>query len=356
MLRKRILRRRSWVIGGIICSIMVFGGFILASGQTRFYDKSLHNTSIGMRNAYERKDGLMKLTKIPYDSDKLDCKQCHVQSCDTCHVSQKDKTPFYSTAQAKDMNTCLKCHGKEGLVFHLCKQAGTLDVHVAQGMTCVDCHTGEDVHGDGIAYQSMREPGAVKAACENCHEADTSIKSHTVHQGKLDCTACHVSASVSCMNCHMDTFVKTGSREGIFFLANCYLLLMNRETDGKVACGTAMSFVTKNKKFIVYSPQYSHAIQKKGKACGDCHANEATKLIRQGELVPMMVFKEGKLETWKGVVPAIHESLQWTYLNKEGDTWIPLPKKAADAAQTVQWWYAKPITKEQLAKLSVMFK
>lgn len=219
------------------------------------------------------------------------------------------------------MDTCLKCHGKEGLAFMIGKQMGNLDVHAAKGMVCVDCHNGDDVHGDGNVYPSMRAPGAIKASCENCHEVNTSIKAHTVHKEKLACDACHVSAGVSCMNCHFDTCVKTRKREGISFLNLSYLLLINH--NGKVTSGTAMSFVSNNQKFIVYSPQFIHAILKKGSACEDCHANETMKLIRQGEAVPMMVFKNDKMETWKGVVPIVHEKLRWSYFNKEGEKWIP---------------------------------
>jgi hypothetical protein len=149
------------------------------------------------------------------------------------------------------------------------------------------------------------------------------------------------------MNCHFDTFVKTGEREGNFFPTQSWLLLMNHE--GKVYSGTAMSFVANKKKHIVYAPQFTHSIQKEGKACADCHDNEATKLIQQGKSVPMTVFVDGTLETWKGVVPVVHESLQWTYLDKSGDEWIPLE---TNEPETVQWWYAKPLTKKQIKKLS----
>ena len=41
------------------------------------------------------------------------------------------------------------------------------DLHQLAGMTCVDCHFGQDVHGDGHIYSSMgRETGI---ECEDCH-------------------------------------------------------------------------------------------------------------------------------------------------------------------------------------------
>jgi len=149
------------------------------------------------------------------------------------------------------------------------------------------------------------------------------------------------------MNCHFDTFLKTGSRKGTFFPMQRWLLLINY--NGKVTSGTAMTIVSANKKFVVYAPYHTHAIQKKGRACGDCHANAAMKLIEKGESVPMMMFEDGKVKNWEGVAPAVPEKLNWTYLNKEGDTWTPLDAKAPEQ---IQWWHGKPLTKEQIEKLT----
>lgn len=349
-MKRHISGRRGWIVVVIFFSLITFGGLALAVNQASFFEKSLHYTGEGMRYCYEREDGLMGLTNIPYN--KLDCKNCHIQTCDTCHASQKEKKLFYSTAKAKEMNTCLNCHSRAGLTFKMGKEQGNLDVHVAKGMVCADCHKGEDVHGDGSVYKSMRAPDALKVSCTTCHKVDNkAIRAHAVHGEKLDCAACHISNTVACMNCHFDTFLKTGSRKGIFFPVQSWLLLINY--NGKVTSGTVMSIVSNNQKFIVYAPYYTHAIQKKGKACGDCHANAAMKLIQEGKPVPMMVFKEGKIENWKGVVPTVHEKLQWVYLNKEGDNWVSLEP---DAPEKVQWWYGKPLTEDQIEKLSISFK
>ncbi len=73
------------------------------------------------------------------------------------------------------------------------------------------------------------------------------------------------------------------------------------------------------------------------------------KLIREGESIPMMVFKDGKGENWNGVVPTVHEKLRWVYLNKEGDKWVPIEN---EEPERVQWWYGKPLTEEQIQKLT----
>ncbi|MBW2149569.1 MAG: hypothetical protein JRG73_17865 [Deltaproteobacteria bacterium] len=341
--------RKLWMIFFVILASMGIGGQALAEGQHSFFEKSLHFTGEGMRLCYERDDGLMSITKIPYA--QLDCKNCHVQTCDACHAEQRGKKLSYTTTRAKDMETCLKCHSRAGLTFKFGKEQGKLDLHVAEGMTCAECHKGEDVHGDGGCYHSMRAPEALKVSCATCHTPDKTIEAHQVHGDKLDCAACHVSNTVACMNCHFDTFLKTGSRKGIFFPMQSWLLLINY--NGKVTSGTAMSIVSKNQKFVVYAPYYTHAIQKKGRVCSDCHANAAMKLIEKGQSVPMMVFAGGKVKNWEGVAPAVPEKLQWVYLNREGDTWIPL---APDAPEKIQWWYGTSLTEEQIGKLTTHYE
>ncbi len=53
-----------------------------------------------------------------------------------------------------------KIHGK--YYNHL-----TPDVHYAQGLFCIDCHTERDVHGDGNIYSKKEQ--AVEIECQDCH-------------------------------------------------------------------------------------------------------------------------------------------------------------------------------------------
>jgi hypothetical protein len=53
-----------------------------------------------------------------------------------------------------------KLHGK--YYNHL-----TPDVHYSLGMVCIDCHTMEDLHGDGNIYSKKHQ--AVEIRCESCH-------------------------------------------------------------------------------------------------------------------------------------------------------------------------------------------
>lgn len=329
------------------CSLFLMAFLFVAStgfAQGTFYEKSLHFTGAGMKNGYEQ--GLRPLTGIPYEKIP-ECINCHANSCDKCHAFQEGETWNYSVDRARAMETCLGCHGKEALVFMLGEKMGKGDVHIQKGMVCVDCHDAVDIHGDGKTYTSMRTPGALRASCENCHDFDPSVEAHAIHKEKVTCEACHVGFNLSCVNCHFDSFLETGRRQGNFFLNSTYMLLVNHK--GRVDLGTAMTFVAKGKKLVVYSPQFTHAIQAKGRDCGECHGNEAVRRIKAGGTVTMMEYRDGQNIPWKGVVPLVHGNLQWFFFEKEGQNWIPL--KSGEPPK-VQWWYCEPLREDQLEKLS----
>ncbi|MDP8254389.1 MAG: hypothetical protein P9M14_01435 [Candidatus Alcyoniella australis] len=324
--------------------------------DSSFFDKSLHATGNGMRYWYEKEGGFMSLTGIPYD--QLDCSNCHVKSCDQCHAEKRGENFSYSGAMSHQNDTCFACHSREKGTFGMDRNAGCLDVHMAAGFSCSRCHRGEDVHGNGTQYTTMRDQGAVDTDCLDCHSAestnalpmDSTLLSHTVHGDKLDCSACHVQSTFSCNNCHFDTFLRTGSRKGTFIKNKDWLLLVNYE--GKVTSGTAMSLVTGDKKFVGYGPYYTHSISR-GRHCESCHANEAVKLLQAGESVPMMSFEDGKATFFKGVVPAVTDQLEWAFLDKDGDKWVLLQ---SDEKPLVQWFtYGSEITQDQLKKLAMPF-
>ncbi|MCK4835283.1 MAG: hypothetical protein KAT17_01530, partial [Candidatus Aminicenantes bacterium] len=293
----------------------------------------------------------MDITGIPYE--KLDCQNCHVKSCERCHAKKEGEKCSYSLKKAKDSNTCLTCHSREKVTFKLGKEKNTLDVHIANGMGCVDCHKGEDVHGDGTSYKTMRDKGAVKVACTDCHEMEEDIKAHKVHNEKLDCAACHIANTVSCLNCHFERFLEQGTRKGNFFPpCQDWTLLVNYK--GKVTSGNVQTLVYKGKKFIAYAPYFTHAVQAKARQCEDCHGNKAVKRIKRGKSVPMATFKDGRMISWKGVVPLIPDKLKWDFADKQGDKWVRLKNKEKPVVQFA--CYAKPLTKEQLKKLAKTYK
>ena len=357
----------------VVCvAIMVFLGGLLAlvtvpgDAQTdcpclwSFFNNSLHFTGNGMRYWYEEPNGFMSVTNIPYDN--LNCKECHVKSCDKCHAIQNGSKMEFSKKKSKDMGTCMKCHSREKMTFKFCKAAGRLDVHIAAGMVCADCHYQADIHGDGRRKISMRHPypKGVIASCKGCHvdqkvespEFDPDIPSLKVHGDKLDCSACHVSFSMACYNCHFDRAMKEG-KKGNFIPMNKWLLLINYQ--GKVTSGSVMSLVYKSKKFIAYSPYFTHCVSPKGRQCGDCHQNKAVQVMLKGQKVPVVSFRNGKVVPWQGVVPVVPDKLQWVFLRRVGkDKWEPIKDSGKAKVQFAA--YGKPLTEEQFKKLAKKVK
>lgn len=322
-------------------------------GVDSFFTQSLHYTGEGMRYWYEEAGGFMEITGIPYAD--LDCGSCHVRSCDRCHAVSTEGGMRLSKKKVRDIGTCLPCHGREELTYNFDRAANSLDVHMAAGMVCADCHDGEDVHGDGVFRHSMRSPGGVNVTCERCHNQtggegtpyDPTTASHSVHGDRLACQACHVSNTTACMNCHFGEFVKTGERKGNFIPVKKWVLLINHE--GKVTSGSAMSLVYDKKGFLAYVPYYTHSVQPEGRRCGECHDNAAIRRINNGERVPVMAYENGETVHWQGVVPLAPESLDFVFLDKEGEKWRPLP---ADTEPMVQFAaYGEPMTPAQLEML-----
>ncbi len=52
------------------------------------------------------------------------------------------------------------------------------DVHAAQGMDCIDCHTSTEVMGDGLSH--ARKSEALKVTCEDCHVPGGAVAGRVV--------------------------------------------------------------------------------------------------------------------------------------------------------------------------------
>ncbi len=319
-------------------------------GSDCFYTKSLHYDAHGMAYWYSKEQGgIEKLTDIPYKD--LPCGHCHIHSCDKCHKAVKNGEAIYSLKTAKDMKkNCLRCHAREKFIIGLMKKTGIPDVHFSKGMTCVSCHKGMDIHGDGKRYVSMREPGAIKVKCVTCHKHIPDITAHKIHQGKLDCSACHVAQTITCANCHMPTLIKEKRKVAIPLVG--WTFLMNYR--GKVVAANIQTIVVnKHKTFMLMAPYFSHYIVKKGKKCSDCHATKTVKQIEKGKITITWV-KDGKLVNLKGVIPIV-EGVYYksAFMDYKDGKWIPIQNPPKPMVQFP--CFGKPLTKEQLKKLAIPF-
>jgi hypothetical protein len=332
-----------------------------AQGPADTFPTSLHHTGAGMQYWYEKDDGFKTITGVPYA--ETGCNQCHVPDCGKCHTESDAAKVASGDTKPKQMDTCLVCHQCTGFVIKSDEAAGIQDVHRAAGLVCADCHKG-DTHGDGTQYHSMRDPGAVKITCLTCHETgannatkfDATTRSHTVHKGKLDCTACHVSSSAMCYNCHFDQYMATGKKEGNFIPTRGATFLMNCEEGDqtKVVSATAQPLVGKGKTFVAIGPYYTHSIMKKGRACPDCHANEAVMAMKSGGKFAVAEFEGGTLSVHQGVIPVVDGQLEWVFLDKTDSGWSLLPNAPAPAIQYVA--HGKPLDSKQMTRLGMPLK
>jgi len=345
------MQMRRIILGTFVCVVAVLGGGIAGAQEITdcFYLKSLHYTARGMEYWYEAKQGgLETLTGVPYD--KLGCKGCHNGGCDVCHKAETVQTGCKIDAYTKDAATkqgmCLKCHAREKSMIAIDHKAGQEDVHVAQGMVCTDCHSAREMHGDGKAYVSMKQPGAMQTQCENCHDDLKPTEAHTVHKDRLDCKACHVRHVVSCTNCHFDHMVKKGERKAR--PVHDWVFLMNYEN--KVSSANMQTFlVGNNKTFLMFAPHMSHSIMKKGRDCEACHVTEIVDQVRKGTL-KLTWLKDGKLSSLKGVIPVVDGvGYDCAYEDFVDGKWIPVENPLKPTVQYVG--YGTPLSQEQLANM-----
>ncbi|HEA83845.1 MAG: hypothetical protein H0Z16_05020 [Thermodesulfobacterium sp.] len=318
--------------------------------EETFYKSSLHFYARGMAHWYSKENGgIEKLTCIPYD--KLACNHCHAKTCDRCHKVEVNGKFAYSVKKAKSMKNCLGCHAREKMLLGVFKKKGLQDVHFSKGLECINCHTAREIHGDGEKYISMREQGAMDTKCENCHQERPATVSHRIHKDKLDCTACHVRQVITCANCHMDTFLKTGKKT--FIPLRNWIFLVNY--NGKVVSGNIQTFVVnKNQTFIIYAPFFSHDVVKTGRKCEECHATDIVKQISKGK-IKITWIEKGTLTNLKGVIPIV-EGVKYknAYMEYVDGKWIPLENPEEPMHQFVA--FGKPLTKSQLRKLMMPFK
>jgi hypothetical protein len=303
-----------------------------------FYNKSLHYTSKGITYMYSKEQGgLEKLTGLNAKEIGCDKPECHVKSCDVCHLKVENGKSSYSVETAKSEEACKYCHG-DG--------KDNPDVHVQKGMKCMDCHSKREIHGDGVEYTSYNQPGALDTKCENCHSDGSKSISHTIHKGKLDCNTCHVKEMTVCHNCHIDTKIKDKKSislkmKNIFFLVN---------HNGKVKTANFLSYVYQNRTMITFAPASAHKIMKEGRKCKECHSTQITQDIKNNKFRPIR-WEKDTLVNVEGFIPVV-DGMKWDldYLTRENGKWIPI-KNALEPMITYSG-YCSPLTKEQFEKLA----
>ena len=191
------------------------------------------------------------------------CAGCHT-TCGDCHVSQPHEAgggliagPNFNRTPSMTRN-CTACHGSRVGNEYLGKHEGLMaDVHFRQGrMSCVDCHSGNEMHGAGdnceqchagpanatVPPPDHRYAGVQSPRCESCHVKVTlkgnGNEMHEQHGGDLSCQVCHSLPYTSCDSCHVAIsettgrpFFATGGSYLTFFIGRNALKSFDRPYD-----------------------------------------------------------------------------------------------------------------------------
>ena len=79
-----------------------------------------------------------------------------LKACNKCHDSEKNVASSYSGLLEKQKNSSTSKY------IHMQD-----DIHLQKGMLCQDCHTSNDMHGDG--FLSGASLASVEVECQDCH-------------------------------------------------------------------------------------------------------------------------------------------------------------------------------------------
>lgn len=319
----------------------------------RNFEGSLHYTRAGAEYWYRPENGgFGLLTRMSISKDCINChagtnargnKIIHskyVPSCVDCH----DKT----NSNSVNNEACRECH-----THQMSEISVSNDVHREKGMICIDCHTKKDMHGDGNYINSIYE-GAIENSCESCHKNISPSASHTVHNGKLDCSACHMQTEVTCFNCHFESGRINNGLYG-------YVLLAKNSFTKKVQAANFMGLTFYNKTFLAVSPYKAHSISKEGRKCRDCHGNPTVKQYVKTKKIILTRWNgdRGKIEVTQGVIPVPKDwkssfVVDFTTYNPSNSSnarsggWQFL-KRGADLMQML---FLEPLDEEAIKKLS----
>jgi hypothetical protein len=337
------------------------------TGPADTFPTSLHATRNGKAWFYsEDNGGFEQITGIPMTD--LECQNCHAStladgtpvdgetyepSCADCHADLDNPS-----GDIED-SVCLGCHSRQQNEINL-----STDVHLDAGLACVDCHNAAEMHGDGTEYNSQLDEGAMTTACEDCHEADTSIAAHALHNATVDCSACHVQTVVACYSCHFESEVAGAGKR--FFTPPLTGFKMLMQFRGEVQTATFQALTYEDDAFYVIAPYYAHTVTADVN-CDDCHSSaaideyNASGTITVASWTPGAEGEAGTLTGPSGVIPIPPDwetALQWDFVTYTGDPTTPIPdtdptlwELLEDDEVTTQMLYGEPLTADQMSAL-----
>ena len=91
-----------------------------------------------------------------------------VETCTTCHNRGKRIGVSYQGLMETEYKATFDNEGNAQPKLHTKRYLHlTEDIHYSKGMLCQDCHTSNDMHGDG--FMTGANLGAVEIECQDCH-------------------------------------------------------------------------------------------------------------------------------------------------------------------------------------------
>jgi thiosulfate/3-mercaptopyruvate sulfurtransferase len=183
---------------------------IVDNNKTSIHHGTGQKRKVTLRSGLSGADDFDKLPAHQIEGYNKNCATCHA-SCGDCHIV---RPPIGGGGLAKghdftktpDMvSVCVTCHVSRGGHAYLGVASGTQpDVHLTKaGYKCVNCHSGEELHGDGkqvdqrYAYEKL-------PTCEQCHPGiATKNTYHSVHYTSFNCQTCHSQDYNNCGSCHI---------------------------------------------------------------------------------------------------------------------------------------------------------
>ncbi len=177
------------------------------------FTTSLHNGTGQKRKVALRagKAGANEFDDLPahqIDGYNQKCATCH-GTCGNCHVVRPaiaggGLSKGHNFIKTPDWyNVCVSCHTSRGGHAFLGAEAEPDYHRDALDYTCLDCHDGVELHGDGKPVE-QRYAYTELPACEDCHEGLEKENSyHSMHYDDFQCQICHSQDYNNCGACHI---------------------------------------------------------------------------------------------------------------------------------------------------------
>ena len=175
-------------------------------------DESLPAQPGGCANCHAGLGAKPNLPPIAADLSNVDCLICHSPDYKrtvvkdeegVAHLVPAEGIDVLAAAQAAQRPTremCTRCHlsaaGGPNFKHGDYPTSPEVDVHMAAGLQCVDCHITQNHRIAGGGYMIAQEIPEVVVACENCHTAQPHTSETAalinMHSDRVACQTCHI--------------------------------------------------------------------------------------------------------------------------------------------------------------------